>query len=203
MNKWLAALASALCATVMCPNIQAAASGDSRASSDATAQQAVLARIRAASALGPQQAALAKYLGRWDVDIALPGASAHSKGTAEYFWVIDGRWLGCRIKGTMVGQPFEEFTILGYDSYAKEVVEVSVESADNSMVTARGSQSGSTQATSVLFGELDEYLSGSLHRPYKIVSRWLNAHRHVTEVWDLGAGETPIEKVVFTFSRTQ
>ncbi len=201
MKKWFAVLASSLCATVTTSIIHAASSGNPQASSDAAAQQAVMARIKAASALGPQQAALARYLGRWDVDIALPGASVHSKGTAEYSWVIDGRWLGCRIKGTMLGQPFEEFTILGYDSYARQVVEVSVESADNAMATARGSEAGSMQATSVLFGELDEYLSGSLHRPYKVVMRWLNARRHVTEVWDLGAGEKPIEKVVFTFTR--
>lgn len=203
MNKWCAALASALCMGAVTPTTRAAPPASPQASSDAAAQQAVEARIRAASELGPQQAALARYLGRWDVDIALPGVSAHSKGTAEYSWVIDGRWLGCRIKGTMLGQPFEEFTILGYDSYAKEAVEVSVESADNSMLMARGSSAGSSQAASVLFGELDEYLSGSLHRPYKVVLRWLNSRRHVTEVWDVGAGETPVEKVVFTFSRTR
>ncbi len=201
MSRWRAVLASSLCAVAMSSITRAAAPADPPAASDAAAQQAIEARIRAASELGPQQAALAQYLGRWDVDIALPGTSTHSKGTAEYSWVIDGRWLGCHIKGTMLGQPFEEFTILGYDSYAKQVVEVSVESADNSMLTARGSSSDSTRAASVLYGELDEYLSGSLHRPYKVVLRWLNAHRHVTEVWDVGAGETPIEKVVFTFTR--
>jgi hypothetical protein len=201
MNRWCMALASSLCAVVTSSVVQAAAQAEPQTSSDAAALRAVEARIRAASELGPQQAALAKYLGRWDVDIALPGASAHSKGTAEYSWVIGGRWLGCRIKGTMLGQPFEEFTILGYDSYAKEAVEVSVESADNAMLMARGSTAGSARAASVLFGELDEYLSGSLHRPYKVVLRWLDARRHVTEVWDVGAGETPIEKVVFTFSR--
>lgn len=201
MNRWRTALASALSAVVLSSIVQAAVPPSPRASSDAAAQRAVGARIGAASELGPQQAALAEYLGRWDVDIALPGSSAHSRGTAEYSWVIDGRWLGCRIKGTILGQPFEEFTILGYDSYAKETVEVSVESADNAMLMARGSSAGSARAVSVLYGELDEYLSGSLHRPYKVVLRWLNAQRHVTEVWDVGAGETPIEKVVFTFTR--
>ncbi len=205
MNRWHAALASSWCAFTLSSITRAATPADGPAASDAAAQQAaqqaIGARIRAASELGPQQAALARYLGRWDVDIALPGTSAHSKGTAEYSWVIDGRWLGCRIKGTMLGQPFEEFTILGYDSYAKQVVEVSVESADNSMLAARGSSTGSPRATSVLYGELDEYLTGSLHRPYKVVLRWLNAHRHITDVWDVGAGETPIEKVAFTFTR--
>jgi hypothetical protein len=176
---------------------------DPAASSDAEANKAVMARISAATQLGPQHAALAKYLGRWNVDIALPRMTTHSKGTADYYWVIEGRWLGCRIKGTMLGQPFEEFTILGYDSYSHSAVEVSVESADNSMVMSRGSPADSTQSSSVLFGELDEYTRGSLHRPFKVVERWLSDHRHVTEVWDLGAGETPVQKITFTFTKAQ
>jgi hypothetical protein len=167
----------------------------------ADADQAAESRVDAATQLGPQQAALARYLGRWDVDIALPRMNLHSKGTAEYTWVIAGRWLGCRIRATMLGQPFEEFTILGYDSYSQSAVEVSVESADNSMVMSRGSATDATQSASVLFGELDEYTRGSLHRPFKVVERWLGDDRHVTEVWDLGAGEAPVPKLTFTFSK--
>ena len=170
------------------------------AKADTEANKAMMERLNAAMQLGPQHAALAKYLGRWDVDIALPRMTAHSKGTAEYSWVIEGRWLGCRITGSMLGQPFEEFTILGYDSYAQSAVEVSVESADNSMVMSRGS-SDPAQPSAVLFGELDEYTRGSLHRPFKVVERWLSPTRHVTEVWDLGAGEAPVPKVTFTFTK--
>jgi len=128
--------------------------------------------------------------------------SSHRIGaTADYAWVIEGRWLGCRIKGRLLGQPFEEFTILGYDSYAQSVVEVSVESSDNAMEMARGSFDRSRHPTHVLFGELDEYFTGSLQRPYKVVMKWLDPSHHVTEVWDLGTGEKPLEKVAFTFTR--
>jgi hypothetical protein len=171
------------------------------AKGDAEANKAMMERFNSATQLGPQHAALAKYLGRWDVDITLPRMTTHSKGTAEYSWVIEGRWLGCRIKGSMLGQPFEEFTILGYDSYSQSAVEVSVESADNSMVMSRGSPAEATQSSAVLFGELDEYTRGSLHRPFKVVERWVSDTRHVTEVWDLGGGEAPIQKVTFTFTK--
>ena len=90
---------------------------------DAEANKATMERLTAATQLGPQHAALAKYLGRWDVDISLPRMTAHSKGTAEYSWVIEGRWL--------------------------------------------------------------------------------TPTRHVTEVWDLGGGETPVPKVTFTFTKAQ
>jgi hypothetical protein len=200
----IASFLSSLVVLTISTAAQAAnAPADAATASDAEANKAIAARIGAATQLGPQHAALAKYLGRWDVDIALPRMAAHSKGTAEYSWVIEGRWLGCRIKGTMLGQPFEEFTVLGYDSYAQSAVEVSVESADNSMVMSRGSSTDSTQSSSVLFGELDEYTRGSLHRPFKVVERWLSDRRHVTEVWDLGAGEAPVQKITFTFTKAQ
>jgi hypothetical protein len=160
-------------------------------------------RVSSATTLGPEQKALAKYLGQWTVDVELPGRHVHSIGTAEYSWVIAGRWLGCRIKASLLGQPFEEFTILGYDSYSQSLVEVSVESSDNSMLMSRGSPPHGIHGASVLFGELDEYFSGSLHRPYKVVSQWISSNRHITEVWDLGAGEQPVKKIAFTFTRPE
>jgi hypothetical protein len=200
----LARFLSYLPLLAICAAARAAdAPADPASAGAAQADKAMAARVSAAMQLGPQHTALAKYLGRWDVDIALPRMTTHSRGSAEYSWVIEGRWLGCRIKGTMLGQPFEEFTILGYDSYSQSAVEVSVESADNSMVLSRGSAADPKQSSSVLYGELDEYTRGSLHRPFKVVERWLSDHRHVTEVWDLGAGETPIQKVTFTFTKAQ
>ena len=87
-------------------------------------------------ALGPQQAQLATLLGRWDVEIVLADGATpaqHSKGKADYAWVVQGRWLGCHLRAQMLGAPYEQFTILGYDSYARNTVEVAVESVDNSM----------------------------------------------------------------------
>ena len=154
--------------------------------------------------LGPQHASLAAYLGHWDVDIALsiPGQPAqHSKGGADYSWVIKDRWLGCKITGTVMGQPFEEFTILGYDSYAKNAVEVSVQSIDNSMLLARGPAAAGDADVTAMFGELEEYTTGELHRPYKVVLRKLSADRHVTAIWGLDAGDAGTKKIEFTFTR--
>src|SRR6185312_2345921 len=92
-----------------------------------------------AMALGPQQAQLTALLGRWDVEIVLSNGATpaqHSTGTADYAWVIKGRWLGCHVE--------------------------------------RRSKSIITQ----LFGELDEYTSGVLHRPYKVLLNRLSPDRH-------------------------
>jgi Protein of unknown function (DUF1579) len=157
-----------------------------------------------AMALGPQQAALAGLLGTWNVDIVLSDGSKptqHSKGKAEYSWVITGRWMGCHLTGTMLGFPYEEFTILGYDSYAKNIVEVAVESLDNSMLLSRGPTSGPNQPVTALFGELDEYTAGVSHSPYKVVLKQVSSDRHVTTVLGYNSAGNEVKKVEFTFSR--
>jgi hypothetical protein len=159
-----------------------------------------------AMALGPQQAALGALVGTWDVDIVLSDGSKpaqHSKGKAEYSWVITGRWLGCHLTGEMLGFPYEEFTILGYDSYAKNIVEVAVESLDNSMLLSRGPTSGPNQPVTALFGELDEYTAGVLHSPYKVVLKHVNRDRHVTTILGFDTSGNEVKKVQFTFSRAR
>jgi len=157
-----------------------------------------------AMVLGPQHAALGALVGHWDVDIVLgDGASPaqHSKGKAEYSWVIKGRWLGLRLTGSMFGTPYEQFTILGYDSYAKNIVEVSVESADNSMLMSRGTFANPDQPVISLFGELDEYTNGVLHQPYKVEFNRVSADRHVTTIVGFGDAGKEVRKLQLTFSR--
>lgn len=157
-----------------------------------------------AMALGAQQKELGALLGEWDVDIVLSNGATpaqHSKGKAQYSWVVNGRWLGCHLTGTMLGLPYEQFTILGYDSYARNVVEVAVESADNSMLLSRGSAAPPNQALTVLFGELDEYTTGVLHRPYKVVLNRVSPNRHVVEIVGFDDSGKEVKKLQFTFSR--
>jgi hypothetical protein len=159
-----------------------------------------------AMALGPQQAALGSLVGTWDVDIVLADGSKpaqHSKGRAEYSWVVAGRWLGCHLTGRMLGFPYEQFTILGYDSYAKNIVEVAVESVDNSMLLSRGTASEPNQPMTALYGELDEYTSGVLHRPYKVVLKRVSADRHVSTVLGYDDSGKEVKKLELTFSRAR
>jgi hypothetical protein len=159
-----------------------------------------------AMALGPQHAALGALVGNWDVDIVLGNGAApaqHSKGKAECSWVVKGRWLGCRLTGSMLGAPYEQFTILGYDGYAKNIVEVSVESADNSMLLSRGAFANPKQTVTSLFGELDEYTSGVLHQPYKVVFDRVSADRHVTTIVGFDEAGKEVRKLQLTFSRAR
>jgi len=166
----------------------------------------VMARMKEAAQLGPHHKALARYLGNWDVEIAvvMPGApTQRSKGTAVYSWAIDGRWLTQRITGQFMGAPYEGFALIGFDNYAKNHVAVAVSSMDTAMIMTRGLVVDPAHKVRTLYGTLDEYTTGELHKPLKVVLRDESDARHVMEIWDLGIGETGAKVLEYTFTRQQ
>ncbi|MBA3887459.1 MAG: DUF1579 family protein [Acidobacteria bacterium] len=164
----------------------------------------VMARMKEAAQLGPHHKALGRYLGNWDVEIALlmPGSPAQrSTGTAVYSWAIDGRWITQRITGQFMGSPYEGFALVGFDNYAKNHVAVAVSSMDTAMIMTRGLVGDPTHKVRTLYGTLDEYTTGELHKPLKVVLRDETDARHVMEIWDLGIGEAGAKVLEYTFTR--
>jgi len=164
----------------------------------------MMARMAEAAKLGPRHEALGAYIGNWDVEIAMvmPGSPGQkSKATATYAWAIDGRWLSVRINGELMGQTFESFSIMGYDNYAKNHVAVTVSSMDTAMTMARGLVVDPTHKVRSLYGTIDEYTTGEIHKPVKVLFRDVSADRHVMEIWDLGIGDAGAKVLEYTFTR--
>jgi hypothetical protein len=173
---------------------------------DAAQMKELAAKMAKISALGPHHAALGQYVGRWDVEIAFSGAmmpAQRSKGTAEYSWIIEGRWLGQRIKGQMLGRPYESFSIVGYDTFSKNRVAVTVGSTDSSMNVVRGLWADPNEQATAMYGTLEDFISGELHKPFKVVNRNIDANRHVTEIWEFGGNDSGVKVMEFTFTRAK
>lgn len=70
---------------------------------------------------GDVHAMLAKSNGTWNVETAMymaPGAPPEtSKGKAVNKMILGGRYQVAEFKGTMMGQPFEGISTLGYDKH--------------------------------------------------------------------------------------
>jgi hypothetical protein len=164
----------------------------------------VMARMKEAAQLGPHHKALGRYIGNWDVEIAMvmPGSPPQvSKGTAVYAWAIDGRWLTQRVTAPFMGSAYEGFALVGFDNYAKNHVAVAVSSMDTAMIMTRGLVVDPTNKVRALYGTLDEYTTGELHKPLKVVLRDVSDTRHVMEIWDLGIGEGGAKVLEYTFTR--
>jgi hypothetical protein len=133
----------------------------------------------------------------------MPGGPAQStsKATARVDWVIEGRWIGERLEGQLFGAPFESFVLRGYDSYAKNHVVATVQSLDTALLVARGVVVDPQGKVSALYGTLDEYTTNELGKPFKAVTRLIDANRYTLEVWDLGVGVEGVKVLEYRYAR--
>ncbi len=195
-------------AALLCLGIGLATALQAEQSTETTENpmEAMMASMAKHTALQPQHAEMNYLLGAWDIKMTLhmPGAPAQTTDAkAEFAWVIDGRWMGQRISGEIMGMPYESFHIHGYDSYAKNFVTSSVHNMDNSMTVTRGVITDPSGQVKVEYGVLNEYLTGELNKPLKEVTRRIDADHFVMDLWDLGVGEVGARVLEYRYSRVK
>lgn len=161
-------------------------------------------RMQEATSTGEEHEALGRFIGEWDVEITLSmpgGGEQTAAGTATYEWLIPGRWIAQDLSDDLFGQEHQSFSILGYDGYAKSYVVAGVSSFDNALSVTRGPKVDPEGDVMVTYGTLDEYLTGELHKPYKLVTRITGPDSHVVEVWDLGVGPEGAKVLEYRYTR--
>ncbi len=90
---------------------------------------------------GKNHKTLERFLGKWDTELRFflgAQATPPEKGTSEFSWLIEGRWLKSETKGTMMGRPAQTFHILGYDSFKQSFVSTTVSNMDTAMNHSEG-----------------------------------------------------------------
>lgn len=87
-------------------------------------QQAMMEAWMKAATPGDSHKKLEPFVGTFDVKVKSwmePGAPAmESTGTSEQNWVLGGRYVEQRFKGTFMDQPFEGIGYTGYDNIKKQ-----------------------------------------------------------------------------------
>jgi Protein of unknown function (DUF1579) len=152
--------------------------------------------------LGQHHKDLAYYLGTWDGEVVFPGMSeTPSKAVGEGAWVLPGRWMGFRVKGTIMGAPSEVYTLFGYDNVKKAHVATTVNSMDTSMIHTQGTVVDPSGKIVSQYGTLDEYLTGEHDKMVKYVWRFVSPTQLVLEVHDLPIGEANTKVVEITFRK--
>lgn len=96
---------------------------------------------------GPEHDALTKMVGDWDMSAKMtmppmPGMDGmppmESKAKTKQELVLGGRFIRSVAKGSMMGQPVESLSYLGYDRRHDEYVTVGFDTMGTYFVTARG-----------------------------------------------------------------
>ena len=171
----------------------------------------MMERMAAFTQPGEEHAYLERMLGEWDVELSLIMGGQKlppSKGTAKTEWLFDGRWLQTTMKGSMMGRPIESVNLLGYDKFKMSYVTTSVSTMDTAMNEAEGDldtrqNDDPWDDALILWGTLDEYLTGEHDKMVKTVIRFTGPDERVMEIHDMPIGETGTQVIEMRFKRQQ
>ncbi len=154
---------------------------------------------------GENHKILEHFIGQWDLETRMfmgdkptPG----EKGKGSFHWRMDGRFLEGEWKSSMMGMPITGAMWLGYDNFKQSFVSTTITTMETAMRTAEGdlTQDGKTL---ILYGTLDEYLTGENDKMCKYVWRFLSPEKIVLEVHDLPIGETNTKVVEVTYTKAK
>lgn len=154
---------------------------------------------------GPMHQKLNDYVGKWNVVTSMtmgPGQVMTSESKAEFRWLIDGRFLEQRMKGQLMGMPYEGFGLLGHDNFKQAFVSTWIDNLNTYKLDAQG-KLGQDGKTLIFYGPLDEYLTGENDKPVKYAYRWQDADHFTFEVHDLAIGETNTCVISMAYSRAK
>lgn len=169
----------------------------------AKAMQEMMGKARKYMQPGEHHQQLERFLGKWNTELRMTMMGKQSPpehGTAEFSWLMPGRWLKMQSNGKMMNMPAQTFQLLGYDNFKQSFVMTSVNSLDTAMTHAEGDMDPSGKAL-LLYGTLDEYLTGEHDKMVKYVWRFPSDDQMVLEVHDLPIGEQNTKVLEFQFKR--
>ncbi len=148
---------------------------------------------------------LEKMLGSWETDtrITMPGSpDTGEKGKAEISWMMPGRWIKNESSGTFLGQPAQSISIMGYDNFKQSYVATTVSSVDTAMNRVEGDMDPGGKVL-LLYGTIDEYLTGEHDKMIKVVYRFLSDDEFLMELHDLPIGENNTKVVEIRYTRAK
>ena len=179
------------------------APGHAQQQDPSAAMKAAMEKAKRFTEPGPAHKVLERFLGKWTTQTRLymgPKPTAPEQGTAEFSWVMPGRWMKSEGAGTLMGLPSRTFMLMGYDNFKQSYVVTMVNGIDTAMTHAEGDIDPSGN-TLIAYGTLDEYLTGEHDKMVKYVWRFQSPTRIVLEVHDLPIGENNTKVVEVTFEK--
>jgi hypothetical protein len=167
--------------------------------------QEMMARMQRWTKPGENHQALQRFVGKWTTEtrVHMGGqASPPEKGTAEFAWRIDGRWLEGTWKGSLMGMPSSGAMWLGYDNFKMSYVWSQISNHDTMLLHSEGDMTRDAKSL-VMYGPLDEYLTGEHDKMVKYAWRFVSEDEMRFEVHDLPIGETGALVVDVVYKRVK
>lgn len=121
-----------------------------------------------------------------------------SKGTAEVQWILGGRYLEQKMKGEMMGMPFEGYGFNGYDNINKKYVGIWMDNSSTGVFLTEGTLSKDGKVLTMI-GKMDDVVTGEHDKPMKYVHRFLSKDKQAFEFHDLSLpeGKTKVGEIEY------
>lgn len=154
--------------------------------------EAMMAKAKGFTQPGPNHKHLERFVGTWTTETRFTMGDQKTPsevGETVCTWSIPGRWIEMKATGKLMGKPYQAQVLLGHDNFKQSFVMTTVNNVDTAMLRSEGDLTRDGKAL-ILYGTLDEYLTGEHDKMVKYVYRFLSADHIVLEVHDLPIGET-------------
>ena len=126
--------------------------------------QAMMAAFEKFGTPGPEHKALMELVGTWDIEVRTmmdPSAPPEVvKGKSVYRALLDGRYLQFDLEGSMMGQPYNGYGVIGYDRYNKKYVTLWLDNWGTGFYLTEGTGDPSGKVRTET-GVWDDYTSGA------------------------------------------
>ena len=199
MRTLLAGLAGASLASLLFLTTAATPVTPPQDAGDPADMAAMMKKMAEMTQPGEHHAFLERFVGDWTTSTSMMGMPG-SPGTASFSWLHEGRWLMQEWSGSMMGMQTAGSAIMGYDNMKMSFVVASCSTMDTALHHAEGDLTQHRDAL-ILYGTLDEYLTGEHDKMVRTVWRFPSDDEMVMEIHDLAIGEDNTKVVEITYTR--
>jgi hypothetical protein len=122
-----------------------------------------------------------------------------SNGTAEFTWIMDGRFLVQKVQADMDGQPFEGMGVMGFDNVTGKHYSAWWDSMGTGMMSSTGTCDASGKVVTY-YGEYADPMTGQ-QKKSKSIHRVINNDKHVFEMYDRDENGKEFQSLEVTYTR--
>lgn len=163
---------------------------------------AMMEAMTKAGTPGDAHKKLDAFAGSWTAKIRswmAPGADPMTMdGTAETRWVMGGRYLEERFKGSFMGAPFDGLGYTGYDNVRKQYWSMWMDSMSTGIFVSTGAMSDAKSFT--FTGMMPDPMTGKdMRTDTKIILT--DADHHTTEMWAPAHDGKPYKMMEIVYTR--
>ena len=151
--------------------------------------QAMMDEMAKYATPGPEHKVLEPLIGKWKLTTKMwmgPGDPQTSEGTAEYAWLLDGRFMTYHGHGSMMGQPAEGFELLGYDRKAKKYDGIWVDNSSTAIFPFSGSYDEATKTITYMANWPNPMGDGTV--PYRMTTKIMGPDQHIFTMYMTAGG---------------